>query len=61
MGVRIGIGHRSLACSRRFGSYARQRRLGQGKAMLRAWFEHANSGGGVARYRVKVDYPVISY
>ena len=26
------------------------------KAMLRAWVEHANSGGGVARSRVKVDY-----
>ena len=26
------------------------------EAMLRAWFEHANSGGGVARSRVKVDY-----
>ena len=31
------------------------------EAMLRAWFEHANSGGGVARSRVKVDYPVTSY
>ncbi len=28
------------------------------EAMLRAWFEHANSGGSVARSRVKVDYPV---
>ena len=28
------------------------------EAMLRAWFEHANSGGGVARSRVKVDYSV---
>ena len=27
------------------------------EAMLRAWVEHANSGGGVARSRVKVDYP----
>ena len=26
------------------------------EAMLRAWFEHANSGGSVARSRVKVDY-----
>jgi hypothetical protein len=26
------------------------------EAMLRAWFEHANTGGGVARSRVKVDY-----
>ena len=26
------------------------------EAMLRAWFEHANSGGGVARSRVKVDF-----
>ena len=26
------------------------------EAMLRAWFEHANSGGAVARSRVKVDY-----
>ena len=26
------------------------------EAMLRAWAEHANSGGGVARSRVKVDY-----
>ena len=30
------------------------------EAMLRAWFEHANSGGGVARSRVKVDYPLIA-
>ena len=29
------------------------------EAMLRAWFEHANSGGGVARSRVKVDYPLL--
>ena len=29
--------------------------------MLRAWFEHANSGGGLAQSRVKVDYPVTSY
>lgn len=27
------------------------------KAMLRAWAEHASSGGGLARSRVKVDYP----
>ena len=26
------------------------------EAMLRAWAEHAYSGGGVARSRVKVDY-----
>jgi len=26
------------------------------EATLRAWFEHANSSGGVARSRVKVDY-----
>ena len=25
--------------------------------MLRAWAEHANSGGVVAKSRVKVDYP----
>jgi hypothetical protein len=31
------------------------------EAMLRAWFEHANSGGGVARSRVKVDYPNLVY
>jgi hypothetical protein len=29
--------------------------------MLRAWFEHANSGGSVARSRVKVDYPRLPY
>jgi len=29
--------------------------------MLRAWFEHANSGGSVARSRVKADYPATSY
>ena len=27
------------------------------EAMLRAWFEHANYSGAVARSRVKVDYP----
>ena len=26
------------------------------EAMLRAWFEHANAGGGEARSRVKADY-----
>ena len=31
------------------------------EAMLRAWFEHANSGGGVARSRVKVDFPNLAY
>ena len=30
------------------------------EAMLRAWFEHANSGGGLAQSRVKVDYPLIA-
>ena len=30
------------------------------EAMLRAWFELANSGCGVARSRVKVDYPDFS-
>ena len=28
--------------------------------MLRAWTEHANTGGGVARSRAKVDYPDFS-
>ena len=28
------------------------------EAMLRAWFEHANSSGAVARSRVKVDFPL---
>ena len=27
------------------------------EAILRAWAEHANSGSGVARSRVKVDFP----
>ena len=31
------------------------------EAMLRAWAEHANTGGGVARSRVKVDYPDLAY
>ena len=31
------------------------------EAMLRAWIEHVNSGGSIARSRVKVDYPVTSY
>ena len=31
------------------------------EAMLRAWAEHANSGGGVARSRVKVDFPNLVY
>ena len=30
------------------------------EALLRAWFEHANSGGGVTQFRVKVDYPLIA-
>ena len=25
------------------------------EAMLSAWFEHANNGGGIARSRVKID------
>jgi len=41
-------------------SHTRQRRLGK-EAMLRAWFEHANSGGGVARSRAKVDFPDLAY
>jgi len=28
--------------------------------MLRAWAEHANTGGGLAQSRVKVDYPLIA-
>ena len=31
------------------------------EAVLRAWFEHANTGGGVARSRVKVDFPDLAY
>ena len=31
------------------------------EAMLRAWFEHANSGGREARSRVKVDYSDLAY
>jgi hypothetical protein len=31
------------------------------EAMLRAWFEHANTGGGLARSRVKVDYSDLAY
>ena len=31
------------------------------EAMLRAWFEHANTGGGLAQSRVKVDYPNLVY
>ena len=31
------------------------------EAMLRAWAEHANSGGGEARSRVKVDFPDLAY
>ena len=31
------------------------------EAMLRAWAEHANTGGGVARSRVKVDYLDLAY
>ena len=31
------------------------------EAMLRAWAEHAYSGGGEARSRVKVDYPDLAY
>lgn len=30
------------------------------EAMLRAWFEHANTGGVVARSRVRMDFPVFS-
>jgi hypothetical protein len=29
--------------------------------MLSAWIEHANSGDGVARSRVKVDYSDLAY
>ena len=29
------------------------------EAMLRAWFEHANSGGSAARSRVKVAYSLL--
>jgi hypothetical protein len=29
------------------------------EAMLRAWFEHANSAGSAARSRVKVDYSLL--
>ena len=31
------------------------------EAMLRAWFEHSNNGGGIARSRVKVDYSDLAY
>ena len=31
------------------------------EAMLRAWAKQANSGGGVAQTRVKVDYPTTNF
>ena len=31
------------------------------EAMLRAWTEHANTGGGVARSSVKADYSDLAY
>ena len=31
------------------------------EAMLRAWSEHANSGGAVARSRIKVDSSDLAY
>ena len=31
------------------------------EAMLRAWSEHANSGGAVGRSRIKVDYSDLAY
>ena len=31
------------------------------EAMLRAWFEYANTGGGIAMSRVKVDYSDLAY
>ena len=40
--------HDAVAVTQDNGGWAKE-------AMLRAWFEHANSGGGVARSRVKVD------
>ena len=31
------------------------------EAMLRAWVEHTNSSGGVARSRIKVDFSDLAY
>jgi hypothetical protein len=55
--LRDSAGALALACTLSAVAVTQDNAEWAKEAMLRAWAEHANSGGGVARSRVKVDYP----
>ena len=58
--MRDSAGALALACTLSAVAVTQDNAEWAKEAMLRAWFEHANSGGGVAQFRVKVDYPLIA-
>ena len=61
MGVlRDSAGALALACTLKAVAVTQASEDWAKEAMLQAWAEHANSGGGVARSRVKVDFRLIA-
>ena len=59
--MRDSAGALALACTLKAVAVTQDNAEWAKEAMLRAWFEHANTGGGVARSRVKVDYSDLAY
>ena len=58
--LRDSAGALALACTPKAVAVTQDSADWAKEAMLRAWFEHANTGGGLAQSRVKVDYPLIA-
>lgn len=59
--MRGSAGALALACTLSIVAVTQDNADWAKEAMLRAWAEHANSGGGVARSRVEVDFPNLVY
>jgi len=55
--LRDSAGALALACTLSAVAVTQDNAEWAKEAMLRAWTEHANTGGGLAQSRVKVDYP----
>ena len=57
--LRDSAGALALACTPKAVAVTQDNADWAKEAMLRAWFEHANSGGSAARSRVKVGYSLL--
>ena len=59
--LRDSAGALALACTLSAVAVTQDNAEWAKEAMLRAWAEHANSGGAVGRSRIKVDYSDLAY